>query len=39
MMAQAETLRTDGASVMHLAINGKLMGLLAVSDPIKASTS
>jgi P-type Cu+ transporter len=39
MMAQAETLRTEGASVMHLAINGKLMGLLAVSDPIKASTS
>lgn len=38
MMMQAETLRTEGASVMHLAVNGKLMGLLAVSDPIKAST-
>jgi Cu+-exporting ATPase len=35
---QAEALRTDGASVMHLAIDGKLAGLLAVSDPIKASS-
>jgi P-type Cu+ transporter len=35
---QAEALRTEGASVMHLAIDGKLAGLLAVSDPIKAST-
>ena len=35
---QAEHLRRQGASVMHLAIDGKLAGLLAVSDPIKAST-
>ncbi|MFH4090481.1 HAD family hydrolase, partial [Acinetobacter baumannii] len=35
---QAEQLRTEGASVMHLAVDGKLVGLLAVSDPIKAST-
>ncbi|MDP3620781.1 MAG: heavy metal translocating P-type ATPase [Polynucleobacter sp.] len=35
---QAEELRSEGASVMHLAINGKLAGLLAVSDPIKATT-
>ncbi len=34
----AETLRTEGASVMHLAIDGRLVGLLAVSDPIKATT-
>jgi len=34
----AEKLRTEGASVMHLAIDGRLAGLLAVSDPIKAST-
>ncbi|MBQ3301443.1 MAG: heavy metal translocating P-type ATPase, partial [Eggerthellaceae bacterium] len=34
----AERLRQDGASVMHLAVDGKLAGLLAVSDPIKAST-
>ena len=38
MRDQAETLRTEGASVMHLAGDGKLMGLLAVSDPIKVST-
>ncbi|NEU33446.1 HAD-IC family P-type ATPase, partial [bacterium LRH843] len=33
-----EELRSEGASVMHLAINGELAGLLAVSDPIKKST-
>jgi Cu+-exporting ATPase len=36
--AQAEPLRTEGASVMYLAVDGKLAGLLAVSDPIKASS-
>ncbi|MEB2353135.1 MAG: copper-translocating P-type ATPase [Burkholderiaceae bacterium] len=35
---QAEALRGKGASVMHLAIDGRLAGLLAVSDPVKAST-
>ena len=35
---QAEALRVDGASVMHLAVDGQLAGLLAVSDPIKSST-
>ncbi len=34
----AEALRDEGASVMHLAVAGRLAGLLAVSDPIKAST-
>jgi Cu+-exporting ATPase len=38
LVAQAEALRTEGASVIHLAVDGKLAGLLAVSDPIKAST-
>jgi Cu+-exporting ATPase len=33
-----ERLRLEGASVMLLAANGVLAGLLAVSDPIKAST-
>jgi Cu+-exporting ATPase len=37
MVAQAEGLRSEGASVMHLAVDGRLLGLLAVSDPIKAS--
>jgi len=39
LLAQAESLRAEGASVMHLAIDGQLMGLLAVSDPIKASST
>lgn len=38
LKSQAEALRTEGASVMHLAIDGKLAGILAVSDPIKSST-
>jgi P-type Cu+ transporter len=36
---QAEALRADSASVMYLAIDGQPAGLLAVSDPIKASTA
>jgi Cu+-exporting ATPase len=39
LKSQAEELRSEGASVMHLAIDGKLAGLLAVSDPIKATTA
>ena len=35
---QAENLRAEGASVMVLAVDGKVAGLLAVSDPIKASS-
>ncbi|MDD5324331.1 MAG: heavy metal translocating P-type ATPase [Polaromonas sp.] len=38
LQAQAEALRAQGASVMHLAVDGQLAGLLAVSDPIKATT-
>ena len=36
---EAEKLRGDGASVMHLAVDGQLAGLLAVSDPIKSTTA
>ncbi|MBK1891909.1 heavy metal translocating P-type ATPase [Undibacterium sp. 14-3-2] len=36
---EAEALRSEGASVMHLALDGQLIGLLAVSDPIKSSTA
>ena len=39
MAAQAEALRAEGASVMHLAVDGKLAGILAVSDPVKATTA
>jgi Cu+-exporting ATPase len=38
LAAQAEALRAQGASVIHLAVDGKLAGLLAVSDPVKATT-
>ena len=34
----AERLRAEGASVVYLAIDGHLAGLLAVTDPIKPST-
>jgi Cu+-exporting ATPase len=36
--AEGERLREDGASVVFLAVDGRLAGLLAVHDPIKAST-
>ena len=38
LAGEAETLRQSGASVMHLAADGHLLGLLVVADPIKAST-
>ncbi|MFP8833936.1 copper-transporting P-type ATPase [Hydrogenophaga sp. XSHU_21] len=38
MTPAAEAWRARGASVMHLAVDSKLVGLLAVSDPIKPST-
>ena len=39
LKAQAETLRAEGASVILLAVDDQLAGLLAVSDPIKTSTA
>ena len=38
LASQAEALRAQGASVMHLAVDRQLAGLLAVSDPGKATT-
>ena len=38
LQAQAETLRHEGASVMYLAVDGALAGLIAMADPIKASS-
>ena len=35
----AQTLRAGGASVMHLAVDGQLAGILAVSDPVKPSAA
>jgi Cu+-exporting ATPase len=39
LAADAETLRQRGASVIYLAVDQRLAGLIAVSDPIKASTA
>jgi len=36
--ARAEALRRDGQTVMFLAVDGRLAGLVAVADPIKPST-
>lgn len=38
LAGEAEELRRDGASVMYLAADGILVGLIAVSDPVKATT-
>src|SRR5712671_2989721 len=34
----AERLRDDGATVINIAVDGKLAGLFAIADPVKAST-
>ena len=34
----AETQRNDGATAIFLAVNGKAAGILAIADPIKATT-
>jgi len=39
MSADAEALREQGASVMYLAVDGELAGLLSVADPIKDTTA
>ena len=36
---RAEQLRTDGQTVMFVAIDGKAAGLVGVADPIKSSTA
>jgi Cu+-exporting ATPase len=36
---EAEKLRRDGQTVMFVAVNAKLAGLVGVADPIKASTA
>jgi len=35
----AEELRSEGASAMYLAVDGRAAGLIAVADPIKATTA
>jgi Cu+-exporting ATPase len=38
MLAEAERLRGDGETVMFVAVDGRLVGLIGVADPIKSST-
>jgi Cu+-exporting ATPase len=38
LAARAEALRGDGQTVMFLAVDGTLAGLIGVADPIKTST-
>ena len=38
LKTDAERLRSEGASVMHLAVDRQLAGILAVTDPIKVTT-
>jgi Cu+-exporting ATPase len=35
---KAETLRADGATAIFLAINGEPAGIIAIADPVKATT-
>nr|WP_198343632.1 heavy metal translocating P-type ATPase [Burkholderia ubonensis] len=35
---EADSMRAQGASVMYLAVDGRLAGLLAVADPVKTTT-
>ena len=39
MPTRAEALRSDGQTVMLLAIDGKAAGLIGVADPVKESTA
>jgi P-type Cu+ transporter len=36
--AQAEALRRDGKTVVHLAVDGKETGIIAIGDPMKKTT-
>jgi Cu+-exporting ATPase len=38
LLAPSEKLRGEGATVVFLAVDGKLAGLVAVADPVKEST-
>jgi len=36
--SEAEQLRSDGATVIHIAVDGRLAALFAIADPVKTST-
>src|SRR4030088_2846759 len=35
---EGERLRANGATVIHIAVDGKIAGLFGIADPVKAST-
>ena len=37
--ARADALRAEGATAMYVAVDGEIAGLVAVADPIKATTA
>jgi P-type Cu+ transporter len=37
--AEAERLRQDGATAIYLAVDGKASGVIAIADPVKATTA
>jgi Cu+-exporting ATPase len=37
--AQAEALRRDGATAIFVAVDGKVAGVIAIADPVKATTA
>jgi Cu+-exporting ATPase len=39
LLARADEMRSEGQSVMFVAVDGKLAGLIAVADPIKESAA
>jgi len=38
LATEAEQLRQDGATVINVAVDGALAGIIAIADPVKAST-
>jgi Cu+-exporting ATPase len=39
LVAESEALRGEGATVIYVAVDGKVGGLVAIADPIKATTA
>ena len=39
LASEAERLRADGATAILLAVNGKPAGIIAIADPVKATTT
>ncbi|NTJ11353.1 copper-transporting P-type ATPase [Rhizobium lusitanum] len=39
LVAESEALRGEGATVIYVAVDGKVGGLFAIADPIKATTA